>query len=142
MNVKKIWTETDFEEMGWRDSHIHAISFPNDDLEFGLDIDYLFQWVLDDTSNSYKFWVSPCTLIFFNVLYLRIDIDYQNMNWLDILDINRSNPRLGLDGKTTLWDFEIVTDKGSIKFESSGYKQVVKKQPIFSESQVLFREKW
>lgn len=28
MKVKEIWTEKDFEDMGWHDSHVHAISFP------------------------------------------------------------------------------------------------------------------
>lgn len=142
MNIKEIWSEADFEEMGWHDSHIHAISFPNEDLELSLDIDYLFKWILDDTSGLYNFWVSPCILLFFNVLNLKISIDFQNTIGLNILDIKRLNPRLSPNRKTTLWDFEIVTDKGYIKFESSGYRQVVKKQPIISQSQVLAREKW
>ncbi|WP_447635657.1 hypothetical protein [Flavobacterium microcysteis] len=142
MNVKEIWTDADFEEMGWHDSYIHAISLLNENLEFCLDIDYLFKWVLDDQSNLYNFWVSPCTLLFLNVLNLKIDIDFQNTVGLDILDINRNNPRTSSDKEKTLWDFEIITDKGYITFESSGYKQVVKKQPILSQSQVLTREKW
>ena len=142
MNIKEIWSEADFEQMGWHDSHIHAISFPNKDLELSLDIDYLFKSIPDDTSSLYNFWVSPCILLFFNVLNLKISIDFQNTIGLDILDINRLNPRLSPNGKMTLWDFEIVTDKGYIKFESSGYRQVVKKQPILSQSQVLAREKW
>ncbi|MGS2765235.1 hypothetical protein [Sinomicrobium sp. M5D2P9] len=142
MNIKEIWSEADFEEMGWHDSHIHAISFPNNDLELSLDIDYLFKSILDDTSSLYNFWVSPCILLFFNVLNLKISIDFQNTIGLDILDINRLNPRLSPNGKMTLWDFEIVTEKGYIKFESSGYRQVVKKQPMLSQSQVLNREKW
>lgn len=142
MNVKEVWTDADFEEMGWHDSHIHAISFPNENLGISLDIDYLFKWVLDDKSNRYKFWASPCTLFFFNVVNLKIDIDFQNTIELSILNINRDNPRLPAAGEITLWDFEITTDKGHIKFESSGYKQVVRKQPIFSQSQVLARKKW
>lgn len=142
MNIKELWTETDFEDMGWQDSHIHAISFPNEDLELSLDIDYLFKWSRDDKSNLYNFWVSPCILFFFNVLNLKISIDFQNTIGLDILEINRQDPHLSPNGKMTLWIFEIVTDKGCIEFESSGYRQVVKKQPIFSQSQVLDRAKW
>lgn len=142
MYVKEIWTEADFEEMGWHDSYIYAISFPNEDLELGLDIDYLFKWVLDDKTNLYNFWVSPCVLFFFDVFDLEVNLDFKNAVGLDIQDINRSNPRLSPNGKITLWDFEIITDNGYIKFESSGYRQVVKKQPIFSQSQVLARVKW
>lgn len=142
MKVKEIWTEKDFKEMGWHDSHIHAISFPNEDLEFSLDIDYLFKWVLDENSNINTFWVAPCILSFLNVLNLKIEIDFQNTIGLDIADINRFNPRTSPNGKTTLWDFEILTDKGYIKFESSGYKQVVKKQPVIGQNLVLDRVKW
>lgn len=142
MKVKEIWTELDFEDMGWHDCHIHAMSFPNEELEISFDIDYLFKWELDDKSNLYKFWVSPCILFFYNVINLKIDIDFQNAIGLDILDINKKNLRLSADKKINLWDFEIATDKGLIKFESSGYKQVVKNQPICSESQILARMNW
>jgi len=30
MNVKEIWTEQDFGEMGWHDSSIFTISFPDE----------------------------------------------------------------------------------------------------------------
>lgn len=140
MNVKEIWTEADFDEMGWHDSCIYAISFPNEALELNLDIDYLFKWVLDDKTNLYKFWISPCILVFSDVLNLELKLDFQNTVGLDIQDINRSSPQLYPNGKDIKWDFEIVTDKGYIKFESSGFKQIVKKQPILSQSQVLGRK--
>lgn len=141
MNIKEIWTEKDFEEMGWHDSHIHAIFFPNEDLTLSLDIDYLFEWDLDNKLNQYNFWVSPCILYFFNVLNLKIFIDFQDTIGLDIVDLNRKSPHLSPDRKMTLWDFEIITDKGDIKFESSGYRQVIIEQPTFSKSHILGRAK-
>ena len=142
MNIKEVWSEIDFEEMGWHDCHIHAISFPQEDLELGLDIDYLFDWILDDKTNTYKFWISPCILFFFNVINLDFNIMFRNSIGLNIQNINRNNPRLSPNKKITLWDFEIITDKGYITFESSGYKQIVKKQPILNQYQILKREKW
>ncbi|WP_347066851.1 hypothetical protein [Flavobacterium sp. WV_118_3] len=142
MDIIEILTDENFEEMKWHDNYIHAISFPDENLQFGLDIDYLFDWILDNQDNTYTFIVSPCVLLFFNVSHLKIDIDFQNIIGLNILDINRINPRLSPNKKITLWDFEIITDKGLIKFEFSGYKQIVKEQPVFSRSQVLTREKW
>lgn len=140
MNVKNIWTEADFEDMGWHDSYLYSISFPDENQKLIFDIDYIFKWVLDETSNLYNFWVSPSTLTFISVLNLKIDLNFQNSVGLDILDINRSNPRLSLNGKVTLWDYSILTDKGSISFESSGYIQNIRKQPILSNSQILMRE--
>lgn len=142
MNVKDTWTVEDFEEMGWHDNHIHAIFFPDENLELCLDIDYLFKWILDDVSSIYSYWVSPCILCFFDVQNLKISIDFKNTIGLVILDINKHNSRLSPNKKTTLWDFEIMTDKGYIKFESSGYSQIVKKQPVLSRNPILDREKW
>jgi len=139
MIVKDIWTEQDFKQMGWHDSHVYAINFPNEDLEFCLDIDYLFKWVLDDKTNLYKFWISPCELIFFNVSILKISIEFQNTIGLDILDINMQKSCLSFDKQKKIWNFEIITDKGNIKFEASGYKQIVKRQPILSQNQILGR---
>lgn len=140
MQVKDIWTDVDFEEMGWHDSYIYNISFPDENQKLILDIDYIFKWVLDETSNLYNFWVSPAKLTFLDVLDLRIDLDFQNTVGLDIQDINRSNPRLYPNGKDIKWDYLILTDNGSISFESSGYIQNIIKQPILSTSQILMRE--
>lgn len=98
--------------------------------------------MLDDKTNLYKFWVSPCILVFSDVMNLNLNLDFQNAIGLDIQDINRYNQGLYPNGKDIKWDFEIVTDKGDIKFESSGYRQVLKEQPVFSQSQVLTRTKW
>ena len=140
MQVKDIWTDVDFEEMGWHDSYIYNISFPDENQKLILDIDYIFKWVLDEKSNLYNFWVSPSKLIFLDVLHLRIDLDFQNTVGLDIQDINRSNPQLYPNGKDIKWDYLILTDNGSISFESSGYIQNIIKQPILSTSQILMRE--
>ncbi|CAI9684417.1 hypothetical protein AS358_13885 [Elizabethkingia anophelis] len=90
MIVKDIWTDMDFEQMGWHDNYIHAIVFPNENQKLVLDMDYIFKWVLDEKSNLYKFWVSPCNLMFMDVLNLKIDLDFQKTVGLAIQDINRS----------------------------------------------------
>ena len=77
---KAIWTETDFEVMGWHDSIIHGISFSNHPETFEasllFDIDYTFQRILDEASQTYSFFVSPCTLVFYEVVDLNIDISF------------------------------------------------------------------
>ena len=46
---KKIWTEVDFQIMGWHDSPIYGLSFQSEpsthSSELILDIDYIFQWI-------------------------------------------------------------------------------------------------
>ncbi len=139
-DVKNIWTDKDFEEMGWHDSHIYSILFPDESLKLVLDIDYVFKWVLNEETGFYNFLVSPCCLTFMDVLSLKIDIDFENSIGLSIEDINRSNPRLYPNGKDIKWDYSIITDIGDITFVSSGYIQEVKTQPIFSQSQILKRD--
>ena len=57
---KWIWTEADFEQMGWHDARIHAIAFLTETFEFALDIDYILQWVEPAEGETYyKFWVAP-----------------------------------------------------------------------------------
>lgn len=139
MKVKKKWTDLDFEEMGWHDSIIYSISFPNNDQRLSLDIDYIFKWVLDQETNLYKFWVSPCQLIFESVMYLKIDIDFSNSIGIYISDIKRKNPQLSPNGKNILWDYLILTDKGQISFQALGYNQIVNEQPVFINSQTIER---
>ncbi len=138
MKVKETWINSDYEEMGWHDSRIYAFHLPLDDFKFVLEIDYLFEWVKQE-DESFKFWVSPCSLIFLDTLNIKFDIDFENHVDLYIDDILRGNERLSPNGRTTIWDFIIHTDKGVMSFVSSGIEQKVHKQPILSDSQTLAR---
>lgn len=63
---KYLWTDADFEQMGWHDNTIYQINLTKDDLE--LDIDYIFQWNEPDVEGlPFTFWISPSTLIFTDV---------------------------------------------------------------------------
>lgn len=54
---KKIWTDKDFEQMGWHDSNIYKIRLTYD-LEF--DLDYILQWNRPDLEGLlFTFWVAP-----------------------------------------------------------------------------------
>jgi hypothetical protein len=65
---KTVWTDQDFDHMGWHDVRIHSMAFRLDAFELYFDIDYPFAWVdPEPPSNSYTFWVSPCTWVFSNV---------------------------------------------------------------------------
>lgn len=137
MNVKEFWTDKDFNEMGWHDNYIYGILFPDENQKLILDIDYIFEWVLDDRTNLYNFWVSPCELTFLNVSNLKIEIDFLDSVGLNIVDLKMSNPRLYPNEIDTKWDFSIETDKGFLTFESSSFEQRLKRKPIMSNSQKL-----
>lgn len=138
---KTLWTENDFETMGWHDSMIYAITF-NPDFEFIIDIDYIFKWVHPQEGEThFKFWVSPCTLVFENVYDLKINIEISTPFELEIDDITRSNPQTPKNGdfinRDTEYDWTIETQQGSITFKSIGFKQFVRQKPVFSNSQQI-----
>ena len=139
MIVKQEWTDRDFELMGWHDSCIHSISFPIDQNKFVLDIDYIFEWEQKAEGDLYRFWVSPCELTFYWISNLKISLDFGITVGLDIMDITRSDPRTSPNGTAQIWKYVIDTDMGAISFEAAGFCQMVKKQPVISDFQVLPR---
>ncbi len=134
---KSYWTDEDFDQMGWHDNYIHAISFGGN-FELLFDIDYIFKWVL--TGKTYHFWIAPCTLIFENVYDLQLDIASWNTG-IAISDISRENPRRPLNAdyisRETEMDWLIDAVQGSIAFKSVGYRQYVRQLPRYFSTQVI-----
>ena len=121
--------DSDFEMMGWHDSLIYAFSLGNN-FEFILDIDYIFKWV--QTGKTFKFWVSPCTLVFENVYDVEFQMDGIS-GGIDIDEISRDNPQKPKNADfvkvDTEFDWTIETQQGSIFLKSIGYKQYVRQIP-------------
>ena len=137
---KWVWTEADFEAMGWHDSRVHAMAFFPDEFEVAFDIDYILQWVHPKGDEKYfKFWVAPATLVFDNIYELVFDMGPYGGE-LDILDIKREEGRPPRNaqyiGKDMEWLWIIECAQGEIKFRSVGYKQYLRTAPVFG-SQVL-----
>src|SRR5436189_586152 len=89
---KPVWTEADFEQMGWHDVHIHAVAFRPERFEFWLDVDYIFHWVHPQGEQRlFQFWVAPATLVFTNVHSIRFDIESHDGD-LSLQSIKRSEP--------------------------------------------------
>ncbi|GAA3937962.1 hypothetical protein GO495_11535 [Chitinophaga oryziterrae] len=139
--AKAIWTEEDFDAMGWHDSYIYSISF-GINYELILDIDYTFELVQPTEANGYfKFWVSPCTLVFENVNDLKLDVEISAPFELQISDITRSNPRRPINTeyikRETEYHWTIATQQGDIALKSVGYKQYVRQQPVLQDSPLI-----
>jgi hypothetical protein len=84
-----LWTESDFEIMGWHDSNIYAVAFSPEKFEIAFDIDYIFQWVHPKQNETcFSFWVSPATLVFKNVYDVEFHIELYDGR-LEIDSINR-----------------------------------------------------
>jgi hypothetical protein len=127
-SVKSIWTETDFEEMGWHDCRIYKIRV-KEDLE--LDIDYILKWNKPEIEGlPFTFWVSPATLVFRKVKNISFELDTVFNDSFEIEDIEKTDRE-----NETTWT--IITRQGEIKFTGEGYTQYIRQEPFFQFGQTL-----
>ncbi|MDP4150846.1 MAG: hypothetical protein Q8927_21185 [Bacteroidota bacterium] len=137
---KKVWTEADFDIMGWHDSPIYGISVGGGDFmdkELLLDIDYIFKWIDPIPPQKYfSFWIAPSTLIFKNIFNTVIDVDTRSDNTfkLEIADVHRLEELPPIDNRRN-WKWHIELQNGGIFLESTGYEQIIKGEPIFTSEQ-------
>ena len=138
---KSIWTDLDFDVMGWHDCRVHAIAFNPEKYELMFDVDYILEWVEDDESR-YKFLIAPATLVFFNVHSGEISADLTA--GVTILDITRGssrpvgNPEHAGNAEELLWTFECIDC--DLSFWSVGYTQFIRQVPMLVSDQHLDHE--
>jgi hypothetical protein len=137
---KWIWTDADFDVMGWHDSNIYAVAFYPENFEFALDIDYIFQWIHPAENETYfKFWVTPATLVFEYVYDLKFNVVRLD-GGLEIDYIERTEPKKIEAGDfvgRNEWLWTIGTHQGEISLRAIGYKQYIRKKPVFGKSQTV-----
>jgi len=125
---KTVWTQDDFSVMGWHDCRIYAIQLADDIL---LDIDYILKWVVDEKEKCYRFWVAPATIRFSSPRNLQISVQVDFVNGLEIADIKQTRVGKGM------YDYQIQTQEGDIRFTAKGFKQHIRKTPVLVKSQCL-----
>ena len=128
---KFVWSESDFENMGWHDCPIYGILFADN---VAFDIDYIFKWILNEQNGHYKFWISPATLVFEQARNLKIEIDSDFINELEIADIHQEKL------ENNEYNYHLETQEGDIHLIASGYRQYIRKNPIIKQSQCLSAE--
>lgn len=135
---KWVWTEEDFEKMGWHDCRIYAIAFNEENNQLLVDIDYIFKWESSPESKCFKFWIAPSTMVFENVHSLQIDVECLSMK-LEIADIKRVEFRKPYNSeyikKETEWKWILDTQEGELNFWAVGYKQYIRRHPVLLSSQ-------
>ena len=66
--ARTVWTEADFDVMGWHDNKIHAMAVePGPDYpgRLLLDLDYIIEWVAPEPpARDLSSWICPATLVF------------------------------------------------------------------------------
>ncbi len=130
---KRVWTEADFDQMGWHDCSLHAIKF---DTDIHLDIDYILKWNPPDKKGlPFTYWIAPATLVYKQLGSVRISLESDIGNafyrGVEISDIIRgASERNGV-----LWRIE--TQQGSIEIEADCYVQIIRRLPSFQYSQYI-----
>lgn len=125
---KRIWTDEDFEYMGWHDNQIYQFRL-TEDLE--LDIDYILQWNQPDIEGlPFTFWISPATLVFKNIKKLTFDFTPIFDNAFEIDEIQK--PDAENDYRWT-----IVTQQGDFQFTCDGFEQFIRQDPFFEFGQTI-----
>jgi hypothetical protein len=137
---KMLFTEQDFDTMGWHDNPIHAFAFGPADREVSFDIDYIFKWEQPLPGEKYfRFWISPATLVFENLFDLKIKHDaYAGLTILGIEREESKKEGVFLPMKSWKWKIDCV--EASWEFYATGYRQLIRKPPVLFGQQRLSLE--
>jgi hypothetical protein len=139
---KYLWTDADFDRMGWHDCYIHAFTsiIEPDELrfEFLLDIDYIVRWVVPDPpTGELYFWVAPATLVFLFACEIAVEL-YAESAWQPaVISLQRVETRPTPDGLGTYTHWVMDTTNGRISLWAPSFMQYIRKPPIYQRGQVL-----
>lgn len=139
---KSVWSDADFEEMGWHDTTIHALSVQQtDDVlpRLVLDLDYLVRWVHPvRPATHFSFWVSPATLVFDDVFDLEGDLDFTGLTVdLEIDGVHRLDPDDARPNFSHMPLWHIEGNAFELKFRASGFRQYLRQAPKLVSRQTL-----
>lgn len=126
---KWIWTEKDYDQMGWHDATVYGLRL-NKDLE--IDLDYIFQWNQPEVEGfHFTFLVGPCTLVFESPTELSFELNQSfDDKWLEIEDIEMTL----VDNKR---HWTIIAKQGDISFKADSFKQIVRRLPSLQLGQAV-----
>ncbi|MFD4927227.1 hypothetical protein ACFWNE_38765 [Streptomyces goshikiensis] len=139
---KSVWSDADFEAMGWHDATVHGLSVqPTNDIlpRFLLDLDYIVRWVHPvPPATHFSFWISPATLAFEGVFDLQGDLDFQGSAVdLEIDGVHRLVPDDARPDFSHVPLWHIEGHAFDVKFRASGFRQYFRQAPRLVSRQVL-----
>jgi hypothetical protein len=138
--TKSLWSDADFEVMGWHDVTIHALCVQpgasDDSLpRLLLDIDYIVRWIHPVAPEThFSFWIAPSTLAFEDVWDVEGDLGFRGMALsLDIDHLRRSTPEDGRGGPQ--WHLE--GHNFDLTFRATGFRQYLRQAPLHARRLLL-----
>lgn len=131
--AKAVWTEADFDAMGWHDNAVHAIAVepvPDHPGRLVVDLDYIVGWVPPEPpATTLSFWICPATLVFDQAWDLTADINLQGWSFQLFLDeIRRSGP-----DERGWFDWTLAGDHFTIGLSARGFTQYLRRAPVHSD---------
>ncbi|ODS63960.1 MAG: hypothetical protein ABS41_03875 [Arenimonas sp. SCN 70-307] len=137
---KPLWTDADFEVMGWHDSRVWAMAADEERFEFAMDLDYIFEWVHPGPGETYfRFWVAPVTMVFENAYDVTFDIESQQ-GVIEVADLHREEPKPTPNGALTDHLFRFECQEGEISLRATGYRMYVRSEPRLMHGQCFSLE--
>lgn len=143
--MKSSWSETDFDELGWHDSHVHGFRVLEGEHgtgELRLDLDYILEWLCPaGEGGACRFRIAPALLKFRDVTSLRFSLDYATptaaMGPFSIGGIEREPISYGSGYGSYRWTIPINWPAGEITFESPGFTHMLTGSVVETDSQQL-----
>jgi len=135
---KLFFTDEDFATMGWHDNPVRALAFGREARELSLDIDYIFKWEEPlPEEKHYRFWISPATLVFEDVLELSIQHEFYC--GLTLLGIEREEYKKEVSPifSKKLWKWKLDCVEGGWDISASGFRQFIRRPPVLVKEQGL-----
>ena len=134
---KYVWTDADFDRMGWHDCVIHGFHSglrpEREEYDFLVDLDYIVRWVgPSPTDARFSFWLAPATLVFHNASGITIEYGPSNGD-MQVSHLVRGGPRATANGLVTAyhWAFWYV----GLSLWATGYTQYIRRMPVLVQKQ-------
>jgi hypothetical protein len=131
--------------MSWHDNHVHGLRIVETGNGAGdliLDVDHIVEWIHCEGPGA-RFRIVPVTLMFHEVMFLRMSLDYATptaaFGPFAIHGIERRTEERARY-VAQLWNISISWPKGEIAFEGRGFTQRARGEAILSEGQCLTAE--
>lgn len=134
---KAVWTETDFNQMGWHDTTLWSMFTNPDNFECVFDLDYIFKWIdPEENEKYYKFFVAPATMVFENISDIKIDIESSDGS-IEVADLCLEDSSKIPNGKMVKHAFRFDCQQGEILLTATGFKMYVRRKPKLIDKQRL-----
>jgi len=139
------WSTGDFDQMSWHDCHVHGfriaeLAEEHGTAELELDLDFIVEWRCRE-DRTFEFRIAPATLVFHSVFGLRFELDYveptAGMGPFSLDGIEREMISYSAEHTSYRWRLPINWPTGLITFESPGFTQRLRGEPLLVQRQSL-----